>query len=358
MSWLPWVLFGLAAVLLLARAYVAFWTRHFRVPREPDEIHFARTADGWRLALGRYLPQNPVAGHEPVILCHGLGANAYNVDFDERLSLARWLARRGWDAWVLELRGIGWSRRPPADRPRAGWSFDDLVRLDVAAAVALVREKSGAEKVHWVGHSMGGMVMYAFLQGPGAEQIRSVVAIGSPVRFVRRGLLRVGIALLGLIRLLGRVPQRAPARFIAPFGGWVRFPGSGAVTAPGSMEGAVLRRALANLPEDLPYGVLAQFADWARSGDFRDAAGTTSWRDGLAAVRTPMLFVAGSRDLLAAPDAVRPAYERLGSADKELRLVGKEHGQAGEYGHGDLLVGRRAPEEVFPLVLDWLERHT
>jgi predicted alpha/beta hydrolase len=137
----------------------------------------------------------------------------------------------------------------------------------------------------------------------------------------------------------------------------VRFPGSGAVTVPGSMEGPVLRRALANLPEDLPYGVLAQFADWARSGDFRDAAGTTSWRDGLAAVRTPMLFVAGSRDLLAGPDAVRPAYERLGSPDKELRLVGKEHGQAAEYGHGDLLVGRRAPEEVFPLVGDWLERH-
>ena len=54
-------------------------------------------------------------------------------------------------------------------------------------------------------------------------------------------------------------------------------------------------------------------------------------------------------------------YRALRLAEVEdgqtLRLVGKGHGQAGEYGHGDLLIGRRAPAEIFPLILDWLERH-
>jgi len=34
---------------------------------------------------------------------------------------------------------------------------------------------------------------------------------------------------------------------------------------------------------------------------------------------------------------------------------GKAHGQAEDYGHIDFLVGRRAPDEVWPTITRWLE---
>jgi hypothetical protein len=42
----------------------------------------------------------------------------------------------------------------------------------------------------------------------------------------------------------------------------------------------------------------------------------------------------------------------------ELVTAGISHGFSADYGHGDLVLGRRAPEELFPLVADFLIRHS
>jgi polyhydroxyalkanoate synthase len=99
-----------------------------------------------------------------------MGSNRFNVDGPGRTSLARDLCLRGYDVWVLELRGAGDSRRqlrvPPVPYR---WTFEDYVQHDVPAALALVRHLTGAEKVLWVGHSLGGMVAYASLLTPFAD---------------------------------------------------------------------------------------------------------------------------------------------------------------------------------------------
>jgi alpha-beta hydrolase superfamily lysophospholipase len=60
----------------------------------------------------------------------------------------------------------------------------------------------------------------------------------------------------------------------------------------------------------------------------------------------PLLALSGSADLLANPGAVKPLFERSRARDKQYVKV--------DAGHGDLLVGRQAPEEVWPLVGNWL----
>lgn len=68
---------GFIAVLALL-VYAGFLAaRYFFVPRYPDEIHFARATDGWRIALIRYRPAAP-RGLPPVLLVHGIAANRYN----------------------------------------------------------------------------------------------------------------------------------------------------------------------------------------------------------------------------------------------------------------------------------------
>jgi alpha-beta hydrolase superfamily lysophospholipase len=44
--------------------------------------------------------------HHPVILCPGLGSSgAYSFDLSPNVSLADYLASKGWDVWTCELRG-------------------------------------------------------------------------------------------------------------------------------------------------------------------------------------------------------------------------------------------------------------
>ena len=77
------------------------------LPFKPDELYRVPTDDGAAIALGRYHAREARRYAEPVILCHGLGANRFHMDFDEHYSLARYLARAGFETWVLELRGRG-----------------------------------------------------------------------------------------------------------------------------------------------------------------------------------------------------------------------------------------------------------
>ena len=46
-----------------------------------------------------------------------------------------------------------------------------------------------------------------------------------------------------------------------------------------------------------------------------------------------------------------------GSKRRELRVFGKSHGHVDHYGHFDLLMGRRAKEEVFPHIDRFLDEH-
>ncbi len=50
-------------------------------------------------------------------------------------------------------------------------------------------------------------------------------------------------------------------------------------------------------------------------------------------------------------------YQALGSPDKALMKFGKPHGHVADYGHCDLVWSRHAPREVFPPLIDWLDRH-
>ena len=72
--------------------------------------HHASTRDGWRITL-HHRPPRPGAHGSPVILCHGMGSNRFNMDGPGRASLARHLNAAGYDVWGLELRGAGRSRR-------------------------------------------------------------------------------------------------------------------------------------------------------------------------------------------------------------------------------------------------------
>lgn len=353
------VVLSLLSLAFLTWAHFWFWGRRFAPKDHPDELHWAKTEDGWRIQVRRYLPRGSSAGlREPVILCHGLGANHFNVDWDPPYGIAQYLAEQGRDCWVISLRGHDGSDRPSrANSLRWGFGFDDFLRHDVPAAIELVLRKTGAPRAQWVGHSMGGMLAYA-LGGTASEGklAGGVVALGSPPSFGHqrylRSLTRLGVLLAGR----SRVPQRWITRMISPFTGYFDPPFSEIAVAPKSMDGRVVRRMQAWAFEDISAGVARQFHDWVDNDAFRSADRSVDYRERMAAFSSPILLVGGTADKMAPPPCMQAAERMLGSGDKTLILVGKSHGNRVDYGHGDLLLGMGAPGEVYPLVADWLRR--
>jgi homoserine acetyltransferase len=81
--------------------------------------------------------------------------------------------------------------------------------------------------------------------------------------------------------------------------------------------------------------------------------GQHDYRAGLAGCRQPALFLAAPGDLLAPPGVVRATFESWGGPRTYVEFK-RGAGHSADYGHTDLLVGRHAPAEVFPVVSAWL----
>jgi hypothetical protein len=84
----------------------------------------------------------------------------------------------------------------------------------------------------------------------------------------------------------------------------------------------------------------------------------TRYTEKLPASRVPLLIIGGSRDGLAPEGAVRAADATTGdSGERQSIIFGKNSGCREEYGHVDLLVGKRVQSEVFPVIHQWIENH-
>jgi pimeloyl-ACP methyl ester carboxylesterase len=346
------------ALGLLGALLLAWWLlgRRYRVARDSDELHRVATSDGLHVALSRYRPAAPSRRH-PVVLCHGVGANRATFDLAPEVSLARGLAAQGYDVWSLELRGYGRSERAaPGDR-RYRWTFDDHVLRDVPAALARVRRESGRERVHFIGHSMGGLVLYAHL-ARGGESIRSGVAIGASLDYSgSSSQLRRIHHLLPLVGWAPAVPLGPLSVLLAPLTGRVVNPIETFNWWLPNFDARLTRRLVAGGTDSIAVGVLKQLRSAMYPGGLRSSDGAFAYCDGLGAVTAPLLALAGDQDRQCPPEAARATVDALGSAERKLVVLGLEGGQASHYGHFDLITGRRAADEVFPIIYDWLAAH-
>jgi pimeloyl-ACP methyl ester carboxylesterase len=288
-----------------------------------------------------------------VVLCHGLANNARFMEFHGAQNLAAYLAGLGFDCFSVDLRGAGASCGPYGGPHDA--NFDDHLHLDVPAVLDLVLRTAGAERVHWVGHSLGGLLGLAAAAVTQKARIASVVTIGSPLFF------RFPPALGKLVKLglflaapSGQLATGALA-LLAPFAGRVAAPRVAHFTANlRNLSPEAQRRLLVNVFAPIWRGVMAQLGDWLLHDAFRSADGKVDYRQAVSRLEAPVLVVGGTADVLAPPDVTRDYYALLSSPDKQLALFGRSYGHALEYGHGDLVVGQHATDEVYPVVRDFL----
>jgi len=312
-----------------------------------DTILTALTRDRVGLALHHY----PGGGRRhPVLCCHGLASNRLAFDVDATVSLARHLAARGYDVFLLELRGHGASQRPP----RWGWDFDHYVERDLPAAVDAVRAHTGAPKVHWVGHSMGGLLAYAHLARGGSRDFKSAVTLGSSLDYSAGGSgFRRLLPFRRLIQRLPQVPVHTLARASGRFVGRVTTPYERFNVWPGNTDARIWKRICDHGFHPVSTPVMGQLASAMVPGGLTSRS-DAPYLDGLALSTAPVLALGGDRDAQCPAVAVTRTAAQARAA---VRLFGPEHGEAEHYGHFDLLIGKRARTEVFPHIDAWLERH-
>lgn len=348
MSWV-WILMGLfVAACVLHVVSLRLVTRG-----DFDETHFIRLPNDRPLSLYRIRPRGDRRRRHPVICCHGLGACRFNLALPGPNSLAHRLAEDGYDVWVVDLSGFG--RSVPLNwrvDGRYDVRFEDFVRRDAPAAIDRVMAETGAETVHWVGHSMGGMTAYGLCQTAYAEKIRDAVAVASPGTLKHHRYFRPLARLDFLISPLPKIDLGLGSRLLAPLLRWIPGHVHQAVLNFKNMDLQNARYVAANVISTCPVPLLRQFSAWIKGGNVTATDGY-DFTAGLEKVTTPFLLMSCEADRLVPAPCVRDAFVALASADKRYVHLSKANGQA-DYGHGDVIFGETAPEHVFALVLNWI----
>ncbi len=281
----------------------------------------------------------------PIVLLHGFAQNRFTWRVQGR-SLVAYLAALGHEVLNVELRGHGESRRLGAGNAT---SFTEYV----ADAVRVVDACDEPPVI--IGHSLGGGVGVAVST---ERPLAGLVHLAGVYTFATanptlRALARLTLRMEGQ---LTRTPVRMStgwagsllarlyaltdiAGYGAPIAGWV----------PESVERELLAERLELGFDWTSVEVWLQMARWARGERF-------GWADAFQQTDVPLLVIAGDHDPLVREADARACFEESGSSDKEFVLFDAFHHRV-HWGHIDLILGRLAPEVVWPVLASWLQRH-
>jgi len=279
----------------------------------------------------------------PIVLVHGLAQNRYSWRSSTR-SLAGKLAAEGHEVLNLELRGHGNSRAYGAGNAT---DFDQYVS-------DLVRVVADCEQPPFViGHSLGGAV------GVGAAtriKLSGLVHLAGVYTFATdniaiRAVCRLSLRAEALLmlsparmntgwagKIIGRLYRISDiAGYGFPIAGW----------APNSIERELLEERLRLGFDWESVEVWLQMCRWA-------AGEQLAYAKDFEQLDIPLLVIAGDHDALARPRDAWACFDASGSSDREIVVFDNYNHQV-HWGHLDLILGRKAPEETWPVLLKWLD---
>ncbi len=347
-------------------------------------VYTAKTEDGWTLSVNRYISKDPaVKKKAAVILCHGFNINNKFWDLDKAFSLARYLAGNGYDVWTPSLRGSGLSSKPliadvgdmlklesfnisralmraPMELTKFDWNIDDHISRDVPAVINLVKMESGFKKVYWIGHSMGGIIMFGYLETERQDEVAGFIPIGT-MMFVRHPL-NPALEMVSKQRPLlttSLLINSGVASQLRSFTlGAVKNPIEELLLKRENMDERAVSRFFRLAIDDTSSGVVRQFSNSIRTGKMLSNDGRFNYADALCIVKTPLLIMGGNADGFVTEDGLRSIYNSVSSTDKGIVIFSQANGYSADYGHCDLILGRNSEKEVYPVILNWLDART
>lgn len=109
-------------------------------------------------------------------------------------------------------------------------------------------------------------------------------------------------------------------------------------------------------PHNENYTFMKQWLDWNISTQFLNGTGK-DFKLEMPKIRIPILSISGKGDKFVAPSSgCREFLDCFKNPDNQFLHCGKATGFAEDYDHSRLIYSRSAEKEIYPRVLEWLER--
>ena len=336
----------------------------------PPSVHPIALADGFSIRLTRY--RGGAKG--PVILAPGFSvkASSFAIDTVEQ-NLVEYLTAHGYDVWLFDYRAS-----PDSGSPVRAFTIDDIANVDWPAAIAFVRKETAAPDVQVLAHCVGSMsLLMALLKG--MKGVRSVISSALTLHPVTNwlGYLKVD---LDVVRLMEKMSQFQSGFNVVPgdsqFEHTIDFIAWN-VPAPEGEEcrNPVCRRIFAIFGPSYTHSRLNHATHTAMKDMFGrvaippfeqlsliiqrqkavDHLGNNCYlKPELAGnLALPISFITGARNQIFDPETITRTYrwvvEHNGAAWYDRHLFEG-------YAHMDMFIGRRAAADVYPHLLERLER--
>ena len=267
----------------------------------------------------------------PVLLVHGSIENGKIFYTKSGKGLAPYLARQGYDVFVADLRGRG--KSTPAISRFSNFGLSHTLKEDFPAIFRKIKELKGDVPQYWAAHSWGGVLMLAYLARPTEPvNVQAMTFFGSKRRISIQSLKKF---------LMVDVVWNWTSKVVIAGMGWLP---ARHMRIGSDSETRLTHR---------------QTHDWVVQKRWLD------WHDGFDYAASlqkmnlpPALYLTGVKDdVLGHPVDVKLLMQETGCQNCEFRILGTTHGNMHDYGHIDILTHPDAPNDHFPMVLNWFEKN-
>ena len=272
------------------------------------------------------------AAGPPVLMLHGAIENGRIFYSESGKGMAPYLARNGYDVYVIDLRGHGKSL-PAIDRSSC-FGQTEAICEDIPACIEAVRKLRGPIPQQWIAHSWGGVFFSSVLARfpEYSKDVASLVYFGSK-RTIRvwniQRIVKVELVWKWICPLACLIYGYLPARQLRI--------GSDSETAK----------------------FYRQSAEWVKNHVWVDSDDGFDYGAAVKKLSLPPIwYLAAENDrALGHPDDVRDFMESSGRQECRYTLLACKNGNLHDYDHIDMLTHSDAVQDHFPLVLEWLRQH-
>ncbi|OCA86033.1 hypothetical protein A8F94_14415 [Bacillus sp. FJAT-27225] len=333
------------------------------------ETYYFTTSENLQLRLLRYN-----GGYKgPVMLSHGFATSSvtYNLDTIDT-NLTEYLYEQGYDVWLLDYR---LSIETPYTSGQ--WTMDDIAEEDYPAAVEKIRQITGADKIDILAHCVGAITaVMAVLKG--MEGVRSMMLfqVATHIQPPFLNNLKTKLYIPTFLKKIGiqtmtsytdvkanwknRFFNKA-LRLLYPKGAneHCKNPTCHRLTF---MYGRIVQHNQLNqlthdtLSEQLGEANLTTFEHLAlifRERKLLRADGADVYLPHLNRMAMPITLFSGEDSNVFLPEGMEKSYLAL-CAENGSHLC-KRHVLKG-YGHNDCLIGKNVVRDVFPHILEHLDK--
>ncbi|XP_057477716.1 uncharacterized protein LOC130765331 [Actinidia eriantha] len=247
------------------------------------------------------------------------------------------------------------------------WDFDHYLEEDIPAVMEYVRAQSKPKdgKLLAVGHSMGGILLYAMLSRCGFEGrdpgLAAIVTLASSLDYTSSKstlklllpladpaqALNVPVVPLGAL-LAAAYPLSSRPPYVLS---WLNQ----LISAEDMMHPELLRKLVLNNFCTVPAKLILQLRTAFREGGLCDRSGTFFYKDHLHKSEVPVLAIAGDQDLICPPEAVYETAKLIPEQSVTYKVFGESEGP--HYAHYDLVGGRLAVDQVYPCIIQFLSHY-